>query len=93
MAETRKRQSITLVPHARALLKKMSELLGISKNDLLIGGIELLHFFWTILRRGGEIGVKLPGDEKFKTVHIFIPGLTRPSPPNTSDNSQASPGT
>lgn len=76
--DTRNRLSVTAKPPTRALLKEMSEETHISLNDLFTIGIDVLHFVWSVLRRGGVIGVKFPEDKEFEPVQIFIPRMTKP---------------
>jgi hypothetical protein len=50
-----------------------------TKSDVYNVGIDVLHFMWSVLSRGGTIGVKFPGDTDYKTVNMFIPGMPPPS--------------
>jgi hypothetical protein len=34
---------------------------------------------WSVLNKGGVLGVKFPNDTEYKPVNIFIPGMTQPS--------------
>jgi hypothetical protein len=42
-------------------------------------GVDVLHFVWSVLSKGGVIGVKFPGDKDYSPVNIFIPGVAQPS--------------
>ncbi|WP_330185969.1 hypothetical protein OHB26_39665 (plasmid) [Nocardia sp. NBC_01503] len=72
------RTSITTKPTVEKLVEDMAEKTHITKSDLFNIGIDILHFVWTVLAKGGVIGVKLPGDDEFKPVQIYIPGMTQP---------------
>jgi len=76
--DTRDRLSVTTKPTTASLLTAMVKETSTSKNDLFNIGIDVLHFVWTVLRRGGVIGVKFPGDKDFEPVQIYIPGMTTP---------------
>ncbi|MEV6222636.1 hypothetical protein AB0M13_13390 [Nocardia fluminea] len=72
------RLSVTPRPTTRRLIRVMHEDSGVSMNDMFNLGIDVLHFVWSVMRNGGEIGVKMPDDTEFKPVPIFIPGMTTP---------------
>lgn len=76
---TADRVSVTQRPSTNALLDEMTRETHMTKSDVYNVGIDVLHFVWTVLSRGGSIGVKLPGDTDYKPVSIFIPGMTKPS--------------
>jgi len=51
----------------------------ITKSDIYNVGIDVLHLVWTVLSKGGVIGVKFPDDTDYKPVNIFILGMTKAS--------------
>ena len=75
--DTRSRLSITVWAATARHLKEMATT-GLSKNDLFLLSIDVLHFFWCVLRRKGQVGVRLAGEEQFTPVHMFIPGMYQP---------------
>lgn len=56
----------------------MHEDSGVSMNDLFNLGVDVLHFVWSVMRDGGAIGVRMPGEKEFTEVPIYIPGMTTP---------------
>ena len=73
------RVSVTQRPGTGELLEQMLHATRMSKSDIYNVGIDVLHFVWTVLRGGGQIGVKLAGETEYKPVNIFIPGMTTAS--------------
>lgn len=73
------RVSVTQRPGTNELLEEMLKASHMTKSDIYNVGIDVLHFVWTVLRKGGVIGVKFPGDTDYKPVNIFIPGMTKAS--------------
>jgi hypothetical protein len=71
------RVSVTQRPGTGELLEEMVQATHMSKSDIYNVGIDVLHFVWTVLRNGGEIGVKISGESEYKPVNIFIPGMTK----------------
>jgi hypothetical protein len=71
------RVSVTQRPSTITLLDEMTSATHMTKSDIYNVGIDVLHFVWTVLKKGGVIGVKFPGDTDYKPVNIFIPGMTR----------------
>ncbi|MGY2026028.1 hypothetical protein [Nocardia gipuzkoensis] len=76
---TEPRVSVTQRPGTGDLLDEMNAATKMSKNDLFNIGIDVLHFIWSVMAKGGTIGVKFPDDDTFRPVNIFIPGMTKPS--------------
>jgi hypothetical protein len=72
------RLSVTQKPSTIELVSEMTEETHLTKNELFNVGIDTLYFLWSVLRKGGAIGVKFPDDDDFKPVEIFIPGMTKP---------------
>lgn len=72
------RVSVTVKPSTRELLGEMARETGVSKSDLFTIGVDVLHFVWSVVSRGGVVGVKFPNDETFNEVHVYIPGMTQP---------------
>ncbi|WP_280267572.1 hypothetical protein [Nocardia wallacei] len=73
------RVSVTQRPSTIKLLDEMIDASKMTKSEIFNVGIDVLHFVWAVLRKGGTIGVKFPGDTDYKPVNIFIPGMTSPS--------------
>ncbi len=71
------RISVTQLPGTISQLQELTAATGFSKSDLFNIGLDVLHFLWHVLRKGGEIGVKMPGDDAYKPVAVFIPGIVR----------------
>ncbi|MFE1409186.1 hypothetical protein ACFW5D_37880, partial [Streptomyces sp. NPDC058770] len=74
------RVSVTQRPSTTTLLDEMTAASKMTKSELFNVGIDVLHFVWSILRKGGTIGVKFPGDADYRPVNIFIPGMTSATP-------------
>lgn len=68
--------SVAVAPPTREALRQMHSVSGLSLNHLFALGIEVLYMVWMARRRGGEFGIKLPGDDEFQPVHIVIPGMS-----------------
>jgi hypothetical protein len=73
------RVSVTQRPSTSELLEQIISATHMTKSDIYNVGVDVLHFVWTVLSKGGVIGVKFPGDTDYKPVNIFIPGMTQPS--------------
>lgn len=73
------RVSVTQRPSTNGLLDEIIAATHMSKSDIYNVGVDVLHFVWTVLSKGGVIGVKFPEDTDYKPVNIFIPGITKPS--------------
>ncbi|MGV9336653.1 hypothetical protein [Nocardia sp. NPDC003726] len=73
-----KRRSITPKASTEELMSEMNKVTGLSPSNLFNIAIDVLHFVWSVTRRGGVIGVKFPSDEDFRLVQMHIPGMTRP---------------
>lgn len=74
---TENRASITKRPATEQLLAEMTAASGLSQSELFNCGIDTLHFIWSVLKQGGEIATKFPGDARHTKMEIFIPGLIR----------------
>jgi hypothetical protein len=70
--------SVTPKSAVAAELNEMTEATDLSKNELFNVAIDILYFTWNVLRKGGTIGVKMPGDKEFKPYQFYIPGMTKP---------------
>ncbi|WP_445167020.1 hypothetical protein ACTXG7_24855 [Mycolicibacterium sp. Dal123E01] len=73
------RISITQRPSTTDLLDQIISATHMSKSDIYNVGVDVLHFVWTVLSKGGTIGVKFPDDTEYRPVNIFIPGMTKPT--------------
>ncbi len=73
------RVSITQRPSTNELLDQIVNATRMTKSDIYNVGVDVLHFVWSVLSKGGVIGVKFPGDTEYKQVNIFIPGMPQPS--------------
>ena len=73
------RVSVTQRPSTNALLDEIIAATHMSKSDIYNVGVDVLHFVWTVLSKGGTIGVKFPEDDGYHPVNIFIPGMTKAS--------------
>ncbi|MFE2994163.1 hypothetical protein ACFXG4_04015 [Nocardia sp. NPDC059246] len=73
------RISVTQRPSTAALLEEMVRTSGMTKGELFNVGVDVLHFMWSALRAGGEIGVKLPSNATFQPVVVLMPGLHVPT--------------
>ncbi|WP_236728565.1 ribbon-helix-helix domain-containing protein [Mycolicibacterium obuense] len=59
-------------------LNEMADATDLSKNELFNVAVDVLYFVWNVIRRGGTIGVKMPGEKDFKPYEFYIPGMTKP---------------
>jgi hypothetical protein len=74
--DTRTRVSVTQRPETSQLLEEMVEASGMSKTDLFNVGVDVLHFVWSVIRKGGSLGVRFDEDDDYQPAIMFIPGLT-----------------
>lgn len=70
------RVSVTQRPSTSELLEQITSATHMTKSEIYNVGIDVLHFVWSVLRKGGVIGVKFPGDTDYRPVRILIPGIT-----------------
>ncbi len=76
--DTAPRLSVTPKPAIAEELQTMADNSDLSKNELVNVAIDVFFFVWKVLREGGTIGVKMPGDKEFRAYQFYIPGMTKP---------------
>jgi hypothetical protein len=59
------RLSVTPKSAIATELNEMADETDLSKNELFNVAVDVLYFVWKVLRQGGTIGVKMPGDKEF----------------------------
>ncbi|MGW5519057.1 hypothetical protein [Nocardia africana] len=79
MTATADRVSVTQRPTTIQQVEAMAAASGMTKSDVFNVGVDVLHFVWSVLRNGGEIGVKFADETAFNPVVMLIPGLDGPS--------------
>jgi hypothetical protein len=72
------RLSVTPKPAIAEELQQMADNSDLSKNELFNVAVDVLFFVWNVLKEGGTIGVKMPGDSEFRAYQFYIPGMTKP---------------
>lgn len=73
------RVSVTQRPATAQIVEEMTAATHLPKSDIYSTAVDVLHFVWSVLRKGGTIGVKFPGEEEYKPVRILLPGMIKPS--------------